>query len=289
MLSSQPSRFLLPSNFLLKFPRFPATQTRALFNSPFSSLLDLCTRPQHLHQVHARFILHGLHQNTTLSSKLIDCYANLGHLTLSRKVFDSIVNPSSILYGAILRNLAKFGEFEMTLLVYQEMVMKSMYPDEDTYPFVLRSCCCLEDVGNAKRIHGHVVKLGFDSNGMVSTALADIYRKCGDFQNEEELIYRNSVCRLDYWNSLISDASQSGNAEESFALFKRMRMEKLEPNSTTVIHLLRSSVDLNSLEAGKLVHSDQSHPRSDEIYTTLRILELEIKDARKESRKLSKH
>lgn len=142
----------------------------------------------------------------------------------------------------------------MTLLVYQEMVTKAMYPDEDTYPFVLRSCCSLEGVGNAKRIHGHVVKLGLDSYGLVDTALAEIYRKFGDFEFEEELIYGKSVCSLDHWNSLISVATQNENAEESFALFERMRMEKVEPNSATVINLLRSSVDLNSLKAGKLVH-----------------------------------
>ncbi|KAF3450546.1 hypothetical protein FNV43_RR06633 [Rhamnella rubrinervis] len=215
--SSQPSRYLLSNNFLLKFPSFPATQTRP--SSTLSSLLNLCTRPQHLQQIHARFILHGLHQSPTLSSKLIDCYANLGCLSLSHKVFNSIIDPSSILYDAILRNLAKFGEFEMTLLVYQEMVTKAMYPDVKTYPFVLMSCCSLEDVGNAKRIHGHVVKMGLDSYGLVGTALAEIYRKFG-----------------------------------KFCAFERMRMEKLEPNSATVINLLRSSVDLNSLKAGKLVH-----------------------------------
>ncbi|KAF3449968.1 hypothetical protein FNV43_RR06047 [Rhamnella rubrinervis] len=250
--SSQPSRYLLSNNFLLKFPSFPTTQTRP--SSTLSSLLNLCTRPQHLQQIHARFILHGLHQSPTLSSKLIDCYANLGCLSLSHKVFNSIIDPSSILYDAILRNLAKFGEFEMTLLVYQEMVTKAMYPDVKTYPFVLMSCCSLEDVGNAKRIHGHVVKMGLDSYGLVGTALAEIYRKFGDFEYEEELIYRKSVCGLDHWNSLISEASQNENAQESFALFERMRMEKLEPNSATVINLLRSSVDLNSLKAGKLVH-----------------------------------
>lgn len=134
------------------------------------------------------------------------------------------------------------------------MVAKSMYPDEDTYPCVLRSCCFLEDVGNAKRIHGHVVKLGLDSYGPVGTDLAESYRKFGDFGYEEELINGKPVCSLDHWNSLISEASQNGNAVESFALFEGMRTEKVEPSSATVIHLLRSSVDLNSLKAGKLVH-----------------------------------
>ncbi|KAL5577298.1 hypothetical protein UlMin_018997 [Ulmus minor] len=237
MLSSQ-------GTGLLKFPHFLGIQTRPL--STLSSLLNLCTKPQQLKQIHARFILHGLHQNQTLSSKLIDCYAKLGHLDLSQRVFDSIFNPSSVLYNTMLRNFAQFGEFEMVLLVYLGMVMESMYPDEETYPFVLRSCSGLGDARIGKKIHGHVVKLGFDSDCLVSSALAEIYGNCGDVVNGRK--------HLDYWNSLINEAAQGGNGEECFGLFRRMRMEKVEPSSMTVINLLRSSVELNSIKAGKLVH-----------------------------------
>ena len=145
--------------FPLKFKNFPTIQTQPF--SSFSLLLDLCTKPQLLRQVHARFILHGLHKkNPLLSSKLIDCYANLGHLNLSPQIFASINDPDSVVRNAILRSLSKFGESKKALLVYQEMVMKCMYPDECTYPFVLNSCSHLSDVKYEKKVHGHVVKLG---------------------------------------------------------------------------------------------------------------------------------
>ncbi|KAG2684737.1 hypothetical protein I3760_10G088600 [Carya illinoinensis] len=246
-------RHLLHDPLLLKFPHFPATQTRPF--STLSSLLDLCTEPRQLQQVHARFTLHGLHQNPALSSQLMDCYGKLGLLHLSQQVFNSISNPSSVLYSSNLRNLFKFGEFERTILVYQEMVMNSMYPDEDTYPFVLRSCFCLPYAGYGEKVHGHVVKLGFDSFDLVGTALVEMYRSCGNFENEQQLVERKSNCDLYDWNSLIFEASQNGDSEESFRLFQRMRNKRVEPDSDTIINLLRSSVDLNSLRAGKAVHS----------------------------------
>ncbi|XP_062162318.1 pentatricopeptide repeat-containing protein At4g19191, mitochondrial-like [Alnus glutinosa] len=244
----QQLRRLVPNHF----PHFPATQTKPF--GTLSSLLNLCTKPQHLQQIHARFTLHGLHQNPALSSKLIDSYANLGLLHLAQQVFNSISNPSSVLYNANLRSLSRFGEHERTLLVYQEMVTNSMYPDEDAYPFVLGSCSCLPDVQYGKKAHGHVVKLGFDSFDLVDTALVEMYRNCGDFDNENELVVRKSVCDLGSWNSLIFEASQDGNAEECFRLFEKMRMKRVEPDSVTIINLLRSSVDLRSLQAGKAIH-----------------------------------
>ncbi|XP_020232025.1 pentatricopeptide repeat-containing protein At1g08070, chloroplastic isoform X2 [Cajanus cajan] len=43
--------------------------------------------------------------------------------------------------------------------------------------------------------------------------------------------------------------------EESFHLFCRMRKENVQPDSITVINLLRSSVELNSLKMGQALHS----------------------------------
>lgn len=124
------------------------------------------------------------------------------------------------------------------------MVKKCIYPDEENYPFVLRSFCCLGDVKTGKRVHGLLVKLGLDSCGLVGSALDDCYRQSGD----------KTDGALENWNFLISEAAQSGNGEESFRLFKRMRRESLEPDSVTLINLLRSSVDLNLLSVGKVVH-----------------------------------
>ena len=102
-------------------------------------------------------------QNPTVSSHIIDSYANFGILNLSLQLFDFITNPSSHLYNTILRNLATLGEYKRTLLVYKDMVVKkSMYPDEKTYPLVLRACSCLLDVEYGKMVHGQLANLGFE-------------------------------------------------------------------------------------------------------------------------------
>ncbi|XWS19877.1 hypothetical protein CRYUN_Cryun31cG0053900 [Craigia yunnanensis] len=232
MLPAQRSRHFL-SSFPLQFPHFPATQTR-LFSSTFSSLLNLCKKPRHLPQIHARLILHGLHQNQTVSSHLIDSYANFGLLNLSLQLFDSITNPSSHLYNTILRILATLGEYKRTLLVYKDMVVtKSMYPDEKTYPLVLRACSCLSDVEYGKMVHGQLAKLGFDSFEVVGDALMEFYGGFSEF--ERKVVDEKPVKGLGYSKGLIFEASQSKSL-------------------VSMINLLRASVDLGSLVTGKAVH-----------------------------------
>ncbi|RDY07935.1 Pentatricopeptide repeat-containing protein, chloroplastic, partial [Mucuna pruriens] len=225
---------------LFNTPKILLFQTR--FFSTSSSILHLCTKPQHLQQLHARFFLHGLHQNSSLSSKLIDCYANFGLLNLSHKLFYFTQNPDSLLYSAIFRNLYRFGEYEKTLFLYKEMVQKSMYPDEESCSFVLRSCFSVS-LEQGKIVHGQIVKLGMDAFDLVGKGLIELYDVNG------------SLMQLNYWNNLISEASESGKMEESFQLFCRMRKENIQANSVTVINLLRFTVYLNSLKIGQALHS----------------------------------
>ncbi|KAL2935606.1 hypothetical protein RDABS01_018724 [Bienertia sinuspersici] len=134
------------------------------------------------------------------------------------------------------------------------MVSNSMYPDESAYPFVLRSCKHVLDVNYGRRVHGHLVKLGFDMNDHVSAALGELYERLGEFENTREVLDEMPLTGLDYWNFLILESLQNDNAIESFGLFKQMMEEGIWPNSVSLINLLRASTKMNSLKLGELVH-----------------------------------
>uniref|UniRef100_A0A2P2MV78 Uncharacterized protein MANES_17G073400 n=1 Tax=Rhizophora mucronata TaxID=61149 RepID=A0A2P2MV78_RHIMU len=176
----------------------------------------------------------------------MDSYANLGLLRLCKQVCNSISEPTTGLYNNLLRILAKFEDYNDTHSVYQEMALNFIYPDEETYSIVLGSCSSLLDVVNGKTIHGHIVKMGFESFYLLDSALVEMYKTFGDC---------GDINDLSYWNPLIFAASQKRDAKEIFWLYKRMRMEKVQVDSFTAINLLRSSVDLGSLEAGRAIHS----------------------------------
>ncbi|KAL9314482.1 hypothetical protein ACSQ67_019934 [Phaseolus vulgaris] len=170
-----------------------------------------------------------------------------------REAFYYTQNPDIVLYRAILRNVYQFGEYDNTLILYKAMVGKSPYPDEESCSFVLRSCYCLShELG--KMVHGRIVRLGLDAFHLVGRTLVELYDMNGIF-NVDEPVEGKYVMELNYWNTLISKASENGKMEESFKLFCRMRKENIQPNSITVIGLLRSIVELNLLKTGQALHS----------------------------------
>lgn len=127
------------------------------------------------------------------------------------------------------------------------MALKSMYPDEVAYPLLLRSSSQLLDNETGKKIHGHVLKLGFDLSETVRCAFDD----GNDRQLFEKMTAKGSV----YWSSLIFEACLDGDLEKSFHIFNRMRMERMELEPVTVINLLRATVDLGLLKVGRCIHS----------------------------------
>ncbi|CAO2813839.1 unnamed protein product [Amaranthus hypochondriacus] len=253
--------FFLKQQYCLKqlFLPFPPNlkfyqTTQILLFSTLSSLLNLCNNPQFLKQFHARFILHGHHQNPTLSYRLLECYTNFGLHNFSLHVFNSMSNPSSELYNWVLQIFANNGQFKQTLFIYDKMVKSSMYPDEIAYPFVLRSCKQALDVYNGRRVHGHLVKLGFDVNEQVNVGLAEFYKELGEFQSAHKLLDEMPDKGLDHWDYMIIESLQNGDARECFDVFKQMMENNIWPNSVSLINLLRASTVLNSLQLGVLVH-----------------------------------
>lgn len=128
-----------------------------------------------------------------------------------------------------------------------------MYPDEESCSFVLRSCFSVSHQ-QGKMVHGHIVKLGMDSFHLVGKTSIELYGM-NDVLDVHEPVEGKHAVELNYWNKLISEAYESGKMEESFKIFCRMRKENVQPNSSTVINLLRSTVDLNSLMIGQALHT----------------------------------
>ncbi|KAL9238366.1 hypothetical protein vseg_012796 [Gypsophila vaccaria] len=134
------------------------------------------------------------------------------------------------------------------------MVSNFVYPDEFSYPFVVRSCRGVVDVKFGRKVHGCLVKLGFDSNESVVDELVEFYDELGEFENARKVFHEMPERGLDRWNSVIIDCLRNGKADESFVMFNQMMEDNVKPNSVCVINLLRGSVELKSLKLGLFVH-----------------------------------
>ncbi|XP_049937039.1 pentatricopeptide repeat-containing protein At3g12770-like [Nymphaea colorata] len=219
-----------------------------------ASVLDLCTSIHDLHQIHARFVVYGLQQNTFVASKLVAKYAELGDHGRSERIFELVENPNLILWNAVIKACSTFQLFDGAFLHYRNMVLNSVNPDEFTFHCVFKACSHLSALTFGRQCHSHAFRLGLHSDAFVGTSLIGMYCKCGEIGDARRVFDEIPVRNLFLWNALINGVSHNDDAVATFELLKRMQREGIRPDSASMVSILLSCSKLGCLRAGKMVH-----------------------------------
>ncbi|XP_065855262.1 pentatricopeptide repeat-containing protein At1g08070, chloroplastic-like [Euphorbia lathyris] len=223
---------------------------------PFNHQLNSCTSLSHLKLVHALIITTGSRYNFLLSTKLISLYANFSStMDYARKLFDNMSQRDVFLWNTLIRGYSDLGPCHEALILYKNMHNSCFLPDDYTFPFVLRSCAVILASWEGRQVHCNVIKLGFNLDMIVQTALLSMYAQCGDTFSMErasaEMSWRNIVS----WTALIAGYVQNGLFSQGLTVFEDMVRSGTQPNSVTLISVLPACSGLGFLNLGKLIHA----------------------------------
>ncbi|CAI0387152.1 unnamed protein product [Linum tenue] len=120
------------------------------------------------------------------------------------------------------------------------MLEAGVKPDNFTYAAILDTCANVATVGLGMQIHAQVIKQQLQSDVYISTTLVDMYSKCGKLQDSELMYEKAPKKDLVAWNSLICGYSQHGLGEKALMVFEEKRPEKVNPNRSTFLSVLRA-------------------------------------------------
>ncbi|BFG16760.1 hypothetical protein CerSpe_030330 [Prunus speciosa] len=81
-----------------------------------------------------------------------------------------------------------------------------------------------------------------------------MYSKCGDLQSVERIFRRVTHWHTASWTAMISSYNQAGYFSEALDAFVEMQESKVEPNSVTLMSVLRSCIRLDLHKEGRSVH-----------------------------------
>ncbi|XP_058097843.1 pentatricopeptide repeat-containing protein At2g01510, mitochondrial-like [Magnolia sinica] len=240
------------SRTLIPFNSNPATQT--LLAIP--SLLRACTRLEHLKQVHAQILLHGLqHKHLPLTKNLTLQYISFDCIESANLSFRTIQYPCNFLYNMIIRANATNGLFHRSLKLYFEMMDRGLRPDKFAFPFALKSCAGLSDLQMGKKIHQHLICCGCSNDRFVDAALVDMYAKCGCVDSARIVFDRMSVRDLVSWTAMVSGYVHNGCDGETLEFFELMRWSNVKPNRVGLLSVLLACGHLGALRKGEGFHS----------------------------------
>lgn len=263
----------------------------------YGSILKACSSKVALLEGSLTFLLiidRGLEQEEFLGSIIIDMFAKCGCLEDALCVFEKLSKCDLVVWNALITGISQYNGLAhgyKTLEVFFKMMFQhGLMPDIVTFSSVLKACCNIGSLAQAKFIHTYVVERGFCSVTLVLNTLISVYVDCGRpydaykifcGMQERDAITWNAIiagyCQhgllqeafqlfqdsqqdcggapdMPSWNSLVAGYAQHGRGWEGIALFNRMQQEGLLPDKYTFIGVLNACACVGAAEMCRLFH-----------------------------------
>ncbi|KAL5729475.1 hypothetical protein ACHQM5_002418 [Ranunculus cassubicifolius] len=222
------------------------------------SVLDNCSTPNHLNQIHTQLIRTHLFHNIFIATRLITFLTTPTpnfNITYARRIFDQIHHPNQLTWNSILRGYTQVNASKEALLFYKQMLYRGCDPDSYTYPIITKACSNVRAFGLGESVHGQVMKSGFESNMIVMCGFLGFYSGVGRVGSARKVFDEMPERDLVSWTTMISGYGRQNCKEEAFLLFDDMRRAGVEPNEVTVVSLLSACGSVDDLDRGKWIHS----------------------------------
>ncbi|XP_039134605.1 pentatricopeptide repeat-containing protein At1g11290, chloroplastic [Dioscorea cayenensis subsp. rotundata] len=205
-------------------------------------------------EIHSQLVTNGFSSNIFAMTAVVNMYAKCRQIDDARKMFDRMPERDLVAWNAIVAGYAQNGlaenAFEMVLRLQED----GKKPDSITLVSILPACAATGSLKIGCSIHGYALRACLESLVNVSTALIDMYSKCGALRAARLVFDRMRVRNVVSWNSMIDGYAQRGNAAEAMMLFRKMLVEGVQPTEVTAMAVLHACGELGNADDGKSVH-----------------------------------
>nr|GME02960.1 pentatricopeptide repeat-containing protein At4g01030, mitochondrial [Ipomoea batatas] len=196
----------------------------------------------------------GIKPDLVTYNSLVFGYSKSGHikeaLATLREIKNSGLSVNVASWTALVSGCSKNGYFKDALEFSIQMQNEGVKPNSVTTASLLRACAGLALLQKGKEIHCFSIRNGFAEDAFVSTALFDMYSKCGSIKNAYKVFQRIQNKILASWNSMLMGFATYGLGKEAISLFNKMLQEKIQPDAITFTAVLSSCKHSGLIDEG---------------------------------------
>ncbi|KAK6945208.1 E motif [Dillenia turbinata] len=230
-------------------------------NYTFPFILKACARLSLLEkgrEIHAVSLNLGLEVDVFVQNALISMYSLCGMVETAHTVFNAlpvlvrdVVSWNSIISGC-MQTHAHYGK---ALKLFGGLLGdNNVRPNEVSIASALSACAKLSSLDLGKKIHAFMITGGFKLDVFISSSLVDMYAKCGQTDDAQNVFDRipdkNVVC----WTAMIACYVQSDLYKEAIELFREMQLARVTADSATVACVISACGHLGALDQGRWIH-----------------------------------
>ncbi|KAH7439870.1 hypothetical protein KP509_04G079600 [Ceratopteris richardii] len=229
-----------------------------VYTDSFLDLVEQCISEQDValgRELYTFIAEIGLDLDSYFGSHLIRMFSSFNLLAEVNRIFSKISRPSVFAWNAIFSAYTTCGESYKVIRLYHEMRNARVEPDAHVSVTVLKACAMTAALAEGEWTHAQVLEYGLEANVFVSSALINMYSKCGQLIRAHMIFEKSMQPSLITWNALIAGYVDHGHGEQALTLFSIMIDCGLEPDKRTFLSSLKACSRMSALKIGEQIHS----------------------------------
>lgn len=195
----------------------------------------------------------------SVSTALTTVYCRLNEIESARQLFDESPGKTLASWNAIISGYSQNGLTETAISLFNQMQRFEIRPNPITITSILSACAQLGALSLGKWVHDLVKSGNFELNVYVSTALIDMYAKCGSLVEARQLFSCMKEKNIVTWNAMISGNGLHGNGHEALNLYNEMLYNGIMPNGVTFLSLLYACSHAGLVKEGDEIFRSMVH------------------------------
>ncbi|KAK6920429.1 Pentatricopeptide repeat [Dillenia turbinata] len=173
---------------------------------------------------------------------LLHALLKAGHTLHARLLFDRMPLRDPVSWATLLSGYVRSHQFCDAILLFRQMLYSSSQapfrPDNVALVSALSACAHLGALQEGQAILHYIQDNRIPLDVFLSTALVDMFAKCGCIQTALDLFEASQFRNLFTWNALISGLAMHGDALLALHYFSRMIAAGVQPDGVTFLGLL---------------------------------------------------
>ncbi|CAH9062203.1 unnamed protein product [Cuscuta epithymum] len=183
---------------------------------------------------------------------MIVSFMKVKEVDAAKSIFTKMPSRDVVTWNSMIGGYVKNRLYNEALSVFKKMLISDKEPDPYTFASIMTACARLGDISNAKYVHNLMIERNIKLNYILSSALIDMYSKCGNIETAREIFSRVDRGNICVWNAMINGLATHGLASESVKVFSEIGTKGgVRPDSITFIALLTAFSHSGLVEEGK--------------------------------------
>ncbi|XP_057809349.1 pentatricopeptide repeat-containing protein At2g44880 [Salvia miltiorrhiza] len=191
-------------------------------------------------------------KNVVSWTTMIDGYCSNGGVDDARLLFDMMPNRNLYSWNAMIGGYCHNKRPHEALVLFEQLLAQKLFElDDVTVVSILPAITDLGALDLGNWVYKLVKKKKLDRSANVSTALVDMYGKCGEIEKARRVFDEVEARETCTWNALINGLALNGCAKEALEVFVEMKREGFNPNDITMLGVLSACNHGGLVEEGK--------------------------------------